>query len=308
MFHEKIAVKRLNAWVFTATVPVLIRLLSGSGWVSAGVLSALVVSVVALMDRRGREPAKWQCPFHIIYIVLLLTALLPLAAESWPAGETEPAVWLILLLLAAVSAGKGPRAASAVGAVLFWAVLILYGLLFLIGVKDVQLEWLKPQWTMPQPLAMAVLLIAPGSCFLAEPSRNSRKTFRLSALVITAAVALTAGILSPWVAAECTDAFYEMTRSVSITGIARRLEPLASAAMTVGWFSLMNLLLTQCGALTVKIFGRGGKTGVWFAAIGAAVGCLCGLHISGWLLLGAGTVFWVFLPALPQGLEPEKKS
>lgn len=308
MYREKIGVKRLNAWVFAATVPVLVRLLSGSGWVSAGVLVSLAVAAVALQDRRGREPAKWQCPFYIIYIVLLLTALLPLAADSWPSGETEEAVWMILLLLAAVSAGKGPMAASAVGAVLFWVVLILYGLLFLVGIKDVRPEWLKPQWTMPQPLAMAVLLIAPGSCYLTERRGENRRAFRLAAVTVTAAAALTAGVLSPWVAVECTDAFYVMSRSGSIEGIAGRLEPLVSAAMTVGWFALVNLLLTQCGALTEKAFGRGGKAGVWLAAAATAIGCLCGLHISGWLLLGAGTVFWVFLPALPQGLGPEKKS
>ena len=305
MFREKITVKRWNVWLFTAMVPVLIRLLSGAGWVSAGALSVLTVSVVALVDRWGREPAKWQCPLYYIYNVSLLIVLLPLAADCWPAGGTAPAVWLILLILAAVSAGKGPLAASAVGAVLFWAVLILYGALFVIGIKDVQMEWLKPQWTAPQPLAMAALLVVPGSCCLAE---RKGRTFSMAAVTITAAVALTAGVLSPWVAAECADAFYELSRSVSVTGIARRLEPLASAAMTVGWFALMNLLLTQCGVLTERIFDRGGKTGVWLAAAAAAVGCLCGLHISGWLLLGVGTVFWVFLPVLPQGLEPEKKS
>jgi hypothetical protein len=231
-----------------------------------------------------------------------------LAAESWPAAGTEDAVWLILLFLAAVSAGKGPLAASAVGAVLFWMVLILYSLLFVAGIRDIEIEWLKPQWITPQPLAMAVLLVAPGSCFLAEQSRKNRRTFRPAALMITAAAVLTVGIISPWVAMECADAFYEMSRSVSVTGVTRRLEPLTSGAMTVGWFALMNLLLTQCGILTEKLFGRGGKLGLWLAAAGAAVGSLCGLHISGWLLLGAGTVFWVFLPVLPQGLEPEKKS
>lgn len=294
--------------MFTATVPVLVQLLSGSGWVSAGVLTGLAVAAVALQDRWGGEPAKWQCPFHIIYIVLMLTALMPLSAGSWPAGETEPAVWMILLLLAALSAGKGPLAASAVGAALFWVVLILYCVLLVIGVKDIQTQWLKPQWTMPQPLAMAALLIAPGSCCLGRKSTEACRTFRLAAIIITAAAVLTAGVLSPWVASECTDAFYVMTRSVSVTGIARRLEPLASAVMTVGWFALANLLLTQCGVLTEKFFGRGGRTGVWLAAVAVAAGSLCGMHISGWLLLGAGAVFWVFLPALTQGLEPEKKS
>lgn len=307
MFREKIAVKRLNAWVFAATVPVLIRLLSGSGWVSAGVVTVLAAAAVALVSRRRAEPAKWQCPFLIIYVICLLSSLLSVAAEAWPAGNTGPVVWMILLLLAAWSAQKGPLAASAVGAVLFWVVLIAYGLLFAAGVKDLEAKWLMPQWKMPQPLALAVLLAAPGSAMLAQQGRSCSLSFKLPAVAITAAAVLTVGVLSPGVAAQKADAFYEMSRSVSIIGISHRLEPLTSAAMTVGWFALMTLLLTQCGVLTEKMFGAGGKAGVWIAPVLAAGLALCGLHISGWILLAAGTVFWVLLPVLTQGLGSEKK-
>lgn len=308
MFREKIPPRQLSAWLFTGTVPVLIQLLCGGGWVwlaMAGGISSLLTWIVW---RSGWEPAKWQCPILIIYIVVFLGQLMFRTAQSWPVGDSDPAVPLILLFLAAGSAHKGPSAAARVGAVLFWAVLILYLLLFAAGIKDVKLSWLAPRWDAPDQLGLAVFLIPCAAVCLLNSGGKAGVRTMLPGLFVLVASLVTAGVLSPMIAANTPNAFYEMSRSINLLGVARRVEALTCAAMTVGWFALLSLLLTVCGSLTQKIFPGWGRAGVWLAAALSAGIKLCGLHISATILLVTGAVFWVAFPILTQGLGKIKKS
>lgn len=309
MFREKIPPRQLSAWLLTGLIPVLIQLLSGASWVWVAVAVAASLVLTLIMWHKGWELRKWQCPFLFIYIVVLLSQLLPLAAQSWPVGNSDPAVPLILLLLAAWSARKGPSAAARVGVTLFWAVLLLYLIVLCAGTKDAQLHWLKPQWNAPDALALTLLLLpAASACLLmGNTGARSARLFLLPLLLTTAAM-ITAGVLSPDVASDTPNAFYEMTRSIDLFGVASRFEPLISAGMTVGWFALMSILLTLCGVAAHKIFAGLGEGGVWLAAIAAAISRLCGLHIPGWIMLLSGTVFWVAMPLLTQGLDLRKKS
>jgi MFS family permease len=144
-------------------------------------------------------------------------------------------------------------------------------------------------------------------CLLSQGEKAGARSV-LPALFATVASIITAGVLSPGIAAATPNAFYETCRSLNLFGVARRFEPLISAGMTVGWFVLISLLLSCCGALTHKLFPGRGRYGVWIAAVFAAIVKLCGLHIWPWLPVFLGGLFWVGFPLLAQGLEREKKS
>lgn len=308
MFRERIPARQLSAWLFAGMTPVLIHLLCGGSWLWIGIAGAVSVALTLLVWSSGREPAKWQCPFLFIYIVLLLGQLLFRTAESWPVGDNDPWVSLILLAIAAWSAQKGPSAAARVGAVLFWAVLILYLTVFGAGAKDVELSWLRPEWQMPDELGLVLYLVPTASVCLLDGETKRGARILLPAVFTLAAALITVGVMSPGIAAETPNAFYEMTRSINLLGVARRFEALISAGMTVGWFALMSLLLTICGVLAQKIFPGRGRAAVWLAAGTAAAIKLCGMHISAFVLLIVGTVFWVAIPVLTQGLGKRKKS
>jgi hypothetical protein len=307
LFHEKIPAPQLSAWLFTATVPVLIQLMGGQSWIWVGIAGVISVILTMLLWRRGWKVPKWQCLILYIYTVLLLSQLLPHAAQSWPTGDAT-AVPLILLALAVWSAQKGTSAAARTGAVLFWVVLILYLAVFGAGVRDVQWKWLRPQWDTPDLLGLAVFLVPMATAsMLRSRGKTSPRLVLLPAFVLVS-VLITAGVMSPTVANKMPNAFYEMSRSINLLGIAQRFEPLISAAMTVGWFAFFSLLLSLCGKYAQKIFAGKGKAGVWVAAIVAAAVRLCGLHISGLILLVCASLFWVGFPILTQGIELEKKS
>lgn len=308
MFREKIPARQLSAWLFAGAVPVLTQLLSGGSWLWIAATGAAGAVMALYVWKSGWEPKPWQCPVLIIYIIILMGQLLPGVAGSWPVGDNYPAVPLILLLLAVWSARKGPSAAARVGAVLFWLVLIMYLTVLGAGAGDVEWRWLKPEMNLPDPMGLVVFVIpAAASCLLKEGDRPGGRLILPVVFTVVAAL-VTAGVLSPQVALTEENAFYEMSRSINLLGMSRRFEAVISAGMTVGWFALLTLLLTLCAVLTNRILCGLGKAGIWIAAGGAALWMLCELHISGWILLAAGTVFWVTIPLLTQGLGKRKKS
>lgn len=307
MLRDRIPARQLSAWIFAAITPVSIQLLCGGSWVWIGIAGATAGLMTLLVWQKGWRPSKWQCPILFIYIVVLISQLLSKASQSWPVGNSYPAVPLILLFLAAWSAQKGLSAAARVGAVLFWVVLIVYLVMLGAGIKDVNLPWLKPKWDTPDPLGLTVLLLPAGASLLGSGGKCTTKLFMPMVFTIAAAI-ITAGVLSPAVAEVTPSAFYEMSRSINLLGVARRFEALISAGMSVGWFALMSLLLSMCGVLAQIFLKRRQRSGVWTGACAAVLGMLCGLHISGYFLLLAGAVFWVLLPLLTQGLGLEKKS
>ena len=308
MFREKIPARQLSAWLFAAMVPVALQLLGGASWLWVGVCGLTSLAVTQMLWRAPEDRAKWESAILFIYVVILLGELLCVTAQSWPVGNSDPAVPLILLVLAAWSARKGPAAAARVGAVLFWVVLGLYLAVFVTGGKDIKLMWLKPSSTAPDALGLTVLLLPwAGTSLMRSPGAPGRHGWLTFGFVLMGTI-ITCGVLSPWIAERTTNAFYEMSRSLDLLGVARRFEALICAGATVGWFGTFSLLLTLCGGYTEKIFPGRSRGAVWIAAGAAVLWRLCGLHIEPIFLLIAGAIFWGLLPLLTQGLGKIKKS
>lgn len=308
MFREKIPARQLSAWLFAAMTPVLIQFMSGGAWVWVAIAGGLGLLISAWIWQTGWEPERWQTPLLLIYIIIVLGTILRQCDESWPIGNSYPAVPLIVFALAAWSAQKGPAAAARVGAVLFWAVLLMYLAVLGAGAGNVQLRWLKPQRDVPDGLGMLIFLVPSAAASLLRPEGKWNVRLSLPVIFTIAAAVITSGVLSPSVASKVENAFYEMSRSISLGGVAKRFEALISAGMTVGWFALTSLFLSLCGNLFQRLFAGWGKAGVWIAALLAAGWMLCGLHIPSFLLLITGVVFWGVVPVLTQGLGQRKKS
>ena len=308
MFRDRIPSRQLSAWLFAGTTPVLLQMLSGGSWLWIGIAGMVSALLAMWVWRSGWEPKKWQCPILIIWIIILMGQLLADAANSWPVGKSYPAVPLMLLVLAGWSAQKGPSAAARVGTVLFWFVLIMYLVVFGAGAKDIELEWLRPKWDMLDTTGLALFLVpSVAACLLCQEQKGGVRLV-LPAIFALCGALITSGVLSSDVTRTLDNGLYEMSRSINIAGVARRFEPLISAGMTVGWFAMLSLLLAVAGVLTQELFSGWGKTGLWLVAVVAAVWMLCGLHISGWIVLISGAVFWGLIPIVTQGLDNRKKS
>lgn len=309
MFRETIPARQLSAWLFAAMTPVLIQFLGGTPWLWVEIAGVVSIGAVWSVWRWGiGVQRRWLSLLQVVIIIIVLSQLAGESAQSWPVGNSYPAIPLFLLALAAWSAQKGPSAAARVGTVLFWAVLLIYLLVFGAGVKEIELEWLMPRWSEPNWMGLLLLLTPAVAVHLLRHDEKWGVRLMLPKIFALCAAAITAGVLSPIVAERTNNAFYEMSRSLNLLGVAKRFEAFISAGMTVGWFALMSLYLSICGKLSERLHAGWGRTGVWTASIVAAVLMLCDLHIKDWILLILVTIFWVLIPVLTQGIEQEKKS
>ena len=127
-------------------------------------------------------------------------------------------------------------------------------------------------------------------------------------MICALAAAVVAGVISPTLAQGAENPFYLMTKNLELLGIAQRFEAVVSAAMTVGWFSLICLLLSLGGRYAQKMNANWSRAGALVAAATAGAGMLFKLHISWWIVGLLAAVFWVFLPLITQGLVRGKKS
>lgn len=308
MNNRKIPHRQLTAWLAAALMPTTIQLLGGASWLS--VLLAVGVSMLLIWFRWrfGASPkGKLLSILQWLLLVAILITACRCASESWPGGA-HPVVGFVLLALALWSVRKGSEAAARVGSVLFWFVLGLYLVLFGAGVKEIRLGHLKPTAGEPDSFG-CVLLLTPAAAALHLYNKEGLKPrLLLIGVFAVAASVLTAGVLSPALAMQEENAFYEMTRSLNLLGQARRFEAVLSAGMTVAWYSLLTLYLSLCEYHGETAHSGWGKWGSIAAAVVSAIAVLCDLHIPAILLLLLATIFWVMIPLLTQGLEHQKKS
>lgn len=298
--REGLPLRQLWLWVVLATVPIGVQL-SGGNWLWVGTVAV----AGGVLGWAAWNFGKWQwCWARFVrygILVAVLGSLVGVAEGSWP-GSEHIALPLILLVLAAWSAGKGPKCAAVVGSVLGWFVLAGYGVLLVAGVKDARVEWLELQW-MGASWEAACVLVTPVVAVAVQRAEDrwSGKLVIPYGIVIAASV-LTAAVMMG------AGSFYEMCRSMEFLGVAKRFESVVSALMTVGWFGWMSFYLTVCGGIICGPDKKQRKTGVYAAAVVAGVMLLCKVHINPvWLVAGV-TIFWVFVPLLEQAVGSEKKS
>lgn len=308
MFNERIPTKQLTTWLCGAILPVWIQLSAGEAWLTVAVTAVLSIAAVWAVWRWGRFESKVLLGLSILFQVLLLGTLMPYAARVWPGGNQYPAVPLGILILSVWSAWKGPRAAAAVGCVLFWAVLVGNLVILGAGISGMELQWLRPAWSTPEPLVIILGLVPSAAAIWKSNYARWSVKFMLPAVVTVLVCVVTVGVLSPKLAGETGNGYLELSRSVSVFGIARHFEAVGSAIMTAGWFLIVTLMLSLCASQAERIGIKKARHVILVCGIAAALWMLCEMHMSQEFLLVFGPVCWVFAPLLPQGIEPKKKS
>lgn len=241
------------------TVPAVL-LLPRAGWLwatAAALFSAALLLLGLYLLRKqeaglalyaaGCKIGKIMLVLALIWNFLLLGAAARQLCAAFPDGNDTPLVGLLLLLAAAYAAGRnrGPR----IAAIVFFFLLGLYGLLFGFSLPELRIEYLAPlRKTKPWQLSAA---LAPLCLLYLTPAKGKGAVCWCAGAVILAFVAafMTAGILSPTVAAEEAFPLYEAAKSVSLFGVLGRLEPLVSAAVSMGGFCLLCLLCSANGSI-----------------------------------------------------------
>ena len=302
----------------------------GLGWLWIG-LGGLIVTLYyivcartrpcgpAVILRYGARPVAW---LTALWTVLAMGWTAILADSAFPMVDGFPALGWILLLLAAFGGSKGIGACAGCAGVLCLFLAGLYGAVTGFAVPDVSLNYLAPDpnWQNIIPAVGLFLLPAPIlmlKCRAARPlaaegkcSRGGQGSGRPTALCgwcvffpLIAAIfaAVTAGVLSPELAARSQNAFYDLSRSVSILGVMERIEPLVSAAMTMGVFCLLTGQICAVRALIP------GKYTAAAAAAAAAILMFPAKNLPMTLLTAGNVLFWVLPTFVTLSLRGAKR-
>lgn len=308
MYRNTLTPGQLATWLCAALIPTLLQLAAGLGWLTAGITAAICCAAVFAVWKWGRViKHPFLACVQYLYIIVLLWNLLPHAALSWP-GDNDPAVPLMILVLAAWSAHKGAAASARVACVLFWFVLLIYPAIIASGITEMEWKWLRPNLGDAPWMAATLMLLPCAVLPLRQMPGGWKKRLLLPGAFLVISAAITAGIMSPELAQSLKDPFYTAAQSMHLLGFAQRFEALLSAGMTVGWFCLYAVLLSAAGAWAEQIKPRLSGVGLWLGTVLAALGMLCNLHIMWTIAVILAAVFWVAIPLITQGLVREKKS
>lgn len=290
MYHKEITGKQSAAWLAAALAAPLAQTASACSWPVALAVGGICLLTCWGVVKYTTKPDGWVRILQSLWACVILSELLHWSTYCWPAHQSGWAVPLTLLLLALWAAGSGKEKAARVGCVLFWPLALLLGAVLLSGVPDMKLQNLKPVWQMPDAHLITVLLL-PALWRPGEGKGNGRMLTGLMLFALTAS-AVTAGVLSPAVSGGMRAPIYELSRSLSLLGIAERFESLVAAAMTMGYFTVLTYLLSIPKS-TWK-----GKKGLWGCTAFSALLFFSGLRADSRLLAIGSILLWIVLPVV----------
>lgn len=310
--REELTARQRRAWTLCAAGVPAAAGCAGIGWQWAllgGAAAGLAFLLCALLHERtggrslrsnclsgfGQTAGRGICATAALWQLLALAALVRAGGYAFPETGDPDGAGLVLLLLAAWAAGKGSRIPARCAGVLLPVLGGIYALLLSCAAGEIRAEWLRPWGTARAALLPCAWLLLPGAVwYLDAPERDGKPGGGAAALLLgPAALALAAaGVMSPRLAAAGAQPFYEMTRGLTLSGAVGRPEPLASAAMLLGYFCAEALLL--CSAASA--LGIEGGRKVWGLAALAALGSRLRLPDARVFWAAGAAIFWALLP------------
>ena len=286
------------AWLAGGLSVIVGACLCGLGWIwvlAGGLLAGLYyIYMDTALPATGLAAmlSKGVAVLTLLWLVLLMAWSAHLADSAFPMIDGFPVLGWTVLALAAWGSRKGAAACARCAGVLCLFLTILYSTVAVFALPDIQLKNLKPYGPLQNGIWTAGLFLLPGVVWYLPCSQSRKKPAWLVGIALPLAAgllaAVTAGVLSPLLAASQSAPLYTLTQSVSLFGVVERIEPLLSAALTMGVFCLLSamacagkILLDQlyvqkwngvavCAAAGV-LMGIAGKFDIVVIAIGSLV-------------------------------------
>lgn len=192
----------------------------------------------------------------LLWMVLLMAWSANLANGAFPMVNGDPVLGWAVLAMAAWGSWKGPAVCARCAGVLCMFLLALYGVIGGFAIPDVQMKNLLPMGGWEDGALSLGIFLLPAAVWYLPCTRSRKKPAWQIALALPVFVGglavVTAGVLSPLLARSQSAALYALAQSVSLFGVVERIEPLISAAMTMGVFCLLSAMACACGQLWKK--------------------------------------------------------
>ena len=262
----------------------------------------------------GKRGGKWLALLSWIWLVLLAALAASMAVTAFPQDNAFPVIPLTLLALAAVASCQGAAATCRFGATLFLAVAPMISLVLAFGTTDMELQALRPGGGAGESLGPLTVLLLPAAAFYLRDGLTQRKTtwFRWYLLIGGAGVAVSlvcVGALGLPLAQASSNAFWLMSRSISVLGVMERFEAVISALLSISFCCLLAYLLAAGRkALTCAATGAPAHKTVWGSAALAGALLWAIPSIPNWAWIVGNVFFLAFVPATTLFLAVSKKS
>lgn len=273
----------------------------GLGWiwvVAGGLLAGLYyVYVDQVLPTAGLAAMlpKGLTLLTLLWLIVAMAWSANLADSAFPMINGFPVLGWTVLALAAWGSWKGAAACARCTGVLCLFLLILYSIVTVFALSDVQLENLKPYGSWQNGLWTAGLFLLPAVVWYLPCSKSREKPAWIVGITLPLAAgilaAVTSGVLSPLLAASLPSPLYTLTQSVSLFGVVERIEPLLSAAMTMGVFCLLSAMACAGKALLERIYPQKWGGIAVCAAAGVLMGAAAKVDIFV-VTVGNLAVFW----------------
>ncbi|MGN0977532.1 MAG: hypothetical protein ACI4PH_05700 [Faecousia sp.] len=289
MSHKEITEKQASAWLGAALAAPLAQTASGCSWSAVLLMGGACLLINWAIGKYPAEKSRWLTILQGIWNCIVISEILHWSAYCWPDPGSTYVVLLILLLLGAWAASRRERAART-GCVLLWPMLLLLGAVLLSGIPEVEWKHLMPVWQMPDACLITVALIP--ALYSGRGGKTSGRLLWGVAIFAVVTAMVTAGVLSLTVSGKEQAPIYELSRSLSLFGVGKRLESLIAAAMTMGYYVTVTYLLSAGGNT------GGEKRSVWIMAAFSGLLLVGGVRIDSRLLALGTILFWVVLPAV----------
>ena len=287
MSNKKITGKQESAWLAAAMIVPLAQTASGCTWPAVLILGGACLLICWALGKYPVENPGWLLVLQRIWNCVVITEVLHWCVYCWPDAKSAYTIPLTLLLLAALAATDGVRAVRT-GCVLLWPVAILLGAVLLSGIPEISLRNISPIWQVPSAHLITAALIPAMSAGEGRKG-NSRLLWGAAIFALLTAV-ITTGVLTAVVVKGERAPIYELSRSLSLFGVGKRLESLIAAAMTMGYYVAVTYLI--CGG---RIAEENPKP-VWGMAALSGILICSGLRVDSRLLALGSVLIWVVLP------------
>ncbi len=310
MSHKKVQARALWAWAVAGFTAPAAQVLGSISWplvLGIGLLAGILWIVVSKVTAEGWHGPKLVYALEYIILILALTLWASLSGKCWTTTTADRTIPVVLLVLSACAAEGGVRAGSRCGRTLFWAMVAMFLLLGAFSLPDVQYRWLTPNDNIDVGTTLWVFLLPMVTLLL--PREDGARLWPWAAVLAGTGVSialLSPGVLSPQVSAVKDGAFFAMVRGISILGVAERFEAVVAAAMTLGWFCCLSLLLTAAGHMAGQIHPGWERRGVWIGAFLAGFGQCFGEIPMVWAAPYVAIVAWIVVPLLGCGKKSKK--